>query len=217
MDAYTRELLRLRHDARWTKAVSGLPDSLAARTLSIVAWCRYLCPTLDAGYVARWNCVTLVWEWQGKLLAIIVPDQLNPFDEDDPADEICAFYMDRTTGELWRETGFSRVGSGCMHPIFPPQVEQKLLEAHSSGVQNQTRRRSKPMSAFRFRRLFPDLEIPTDKDDYTTLFPREEREESRWRIHIKPIIEGITVSAMRYLMEEWLPKTFKSMRTRRNP
>lgn len=224
MEAYVRELLALRYDSPLMKQLSTLNDGLLRRVLSIVAHARYLCPNVrpSVAVSVHPSSVSLIWRWERCILAIIVPEQENLFDEPQPDEEIEAFFTDRATGEFWRVLGFTRVGSGVMSPLFPPQVEQKLLEAHTSSVNCGLPEHGKPyINSFRFKRLFPDLQIPIDDDEYTECGQESqpEKKDRLWNRIIQsltPALEAIGTGIGRYFVEEAVPKWIHRRRSSRH-
>lgn len=227
MEAYVRELLALRYDGRLMKQLSVLDDGLLRRAWSLVAYARYLCPHIPPAVSVTVHpaSVVLSWHWKRCMLILIVPQQQNPFDDPEPDEEIEAFFLDRDSGEFWRATGFTRVGSGAMSPLFPPQVEQKLLEAHADSVVCEQPKRGKSfISAFRFKRLFPDLPVAIAQDDVpeqeaTTvdagLVQQTQSKSGFWSRLLRsfpPLLEAVGAGFGRYLVEEAVPNWLERRR-----
>lgn len=225
MTDYTRELLALRYDSRLMRQLSTLNDGLLRNVLSIVAHARCLCPNIvpSVAVSVHPSSVTLLWKWDRCQLTVVVPECQNPFDDPMSDEEVEAFFTDRSTGELWRATGFYRLGSGTMSPIFPPQVAQKLLEAHtSSAVYGAPRRGGVYINSFRFKRLFPDLRAHViDNDDDAGEYRQDEQstrqsgKDRLWRRFVEsvtPVFEAFGAGIGRYLFEEAIPRIIQRRR-----
>ena len=204
---YSQYLLELRYDSQLMKQITRLDEGLARAALSAIAWARYLCPNVRPAVSVMADGVALMWSWRHCTLVINIPRQFNLFDEVGDWDEVSATFIDRETGEMWRETGFFLLGLGELHPIFPPKVEEKLLSLHSLSVTDGYQTSERPqISAFQFKRLFPDLEVGDEEPAAIGLKEKVKRS-------LGPVIESITIGVVRYFVEEFIPKRINRRRS----
>lgn len=210
MKVYTRELLALRHNARLMRAITPLSDNLVRNAMSVIAYACYLCPHImpAISVVCRPPSVNLIWCWRRCMLTIVI-SEADPFEE---KDDVRAVFIEHDTGEFWCVGGFANLGSGTMPPVFPVEVERKLLEAHSCAM-SETEPGVDHVSAFRFKRLFPDVEeLVTDPPPADT--PRSNW--SRLGEAAAPIVQTLGATLARYLVQEAIPKLVRNTRHIRN-
>jgi hypothetical protein len=176
LSPYTNQLLQLRYSKRWMEFIEPMSLGLARRVLTILAYARYLCPRKDPSASFDGKTVLLTWHWDTKMLTIRIPPcHENVFDEPMPGEElesITVTFMDGETGEFWIEE--IQPGTATMHPVFPPRVEMAMMDLYRHTVHTPVQPPDKLyMSAFQFKRLFPDLPVSIE------LPKPEERSDSR--------------------------------------
>lgn len=207
MSPYTSALLALRHSGRWMSFIEPMPDGLARRVLSVLAYARYLCPNAEPSGHYDNHTVTLTWHWGTKVLTIRIPQcHPNVFDESEEDEPIIATFMDGDTGEFWREE--IQPGTGTMPPVFPPRLEWQLLDKHKHTVENPQPKRDRLYTLdFRIKRLFPDLPFSvTQVEEQKPSFGQRIRQASSG---LRPFVEDMVVLGVRTLVRE-LPNIWRN-------
>jgi len=190
MSPYTSQLLALRYDRRWMSFIEPMSLGLGRRVLSVLAYARHLCPHNDPAGHYDGKTVTLTWHWKHCVLTIRIPPcHPRVFDEPLPGEEsesITATFMDGASGEFWVEEIVP--GTGAVQPVFPPRLEMAFMDMMQHVVKREMPKRSRVyISAFLFKRLFPDLPVVVD------LYEAEvrEKERGRFRERLRDIVSEI--------------------------